>query len=57
VLCAEGTYLVNANGTSQCVGADANGVCAGTGGLIADNNKNECDSASLLASFHHESRY
>ncbi|KAJ7863805.1 TNFR/NGFR cysteine-rich region family protein [Mycena olivaceomarginata] len=44
VLCAEGTYLVNVNGTSQCVGADANGVCAGTGGLIADNNKNECDS-------------
>ncbi|KAJ7868613.1 hypothetical protein B0H14DRAFT_3084065 [Mycena olivaceomarginata] len=39
-----GTYLVNVNGTSQCVGADANGVCAGTGGLIADNNKNECDS-------------
>lgn len=39
IVCKEGTYLSSGN----CVSADANGVCEG-GGLIADNNKKECDS-------------
>ncbi|KAF9551262.1 hypothetical protein CPC08DRAFT_755060 [Agrocybe pediades] len=40
VLCAAGSYRFNGN----CVPADSNGVCQGTNGMIADNNKNECDS-------------
>ncbi|KAF8898212.1 insulin-like growth factor binding protein [Gymnopilus junonius] len=39
ILCAQGTYLFNSN----CISADTNGVCQGTNGMIADNNKNECD--------------
>ena len=27
----------------RCVPVGADGVCAGTGGMIADNNKQECD--------------
>ncbi|KAG5723821.1 Protein MAM3 [Termitomyces sp. T112] len=38
ILCAEGSYLLN----GKCVSADSNGVCEGSG-LIADNNKHECD--------------
>ncbi|KAF8217653.1 insulin-like growth factor binding protein [Mycena galopus ATCC 62051] len=41
VTCAAGTYLLN----GTCVGTDANGVCtsSGTEGLIANNDKGECD--------------
>lgn len=38
VLCAAGSYAFNGG----CVAADGNGVCQGTN-LIADNNKNLCD--------------
>ncbi|KAF5382868.1 hypothetical protein D9757_007308 [Collybiopsis confluens] len=38
ILCASGSYAFN----GSCVTADSNGVCSGTG-LIADNNKKECD--------------
>ncbi|KIK66073.1 hypothetical protein GYMLUDRAFT_957072 [Collybiopsis luxurians FD-317 M1] len=38
VLCASGSYAFN----GSCVTADSNGICSGTG-LIADNNKKECD--------------
>ncbi|KAJ7590656.1 insulin-like growth factor binding protein [Mycena floridula] len=37
-LCAPGTFSFNGG----CVAADDNGICSGTG-LIADNNKHECD--------------
>ncbi|KAF8968267.1 insulin-like growth factor binding protein [Flammula alnicola] len=40
ILCAAGQYSFNGN----CVGVDTNGVCQGSNGMIADNNKNECDS-------------
>lgn len=43
ILCAAGSYRFNGN----CVTADSNGVCQGTNGMIADNNKNECDSTYL----------
>ncbi|KAF9484961.1 growth factor receptor domain-containing protein [Pholiota conissans] len=39
VECAPGNYLFN----GKCVSADANGLCQGANGLIADNNKKECD--------------
>lgn len=39
VLCASGSYLFNGN----CVQANSDGVCQGTNGMFADNNKNECD--------------
>ncbi|KDR81943.1 hypothetical protein GALMADRAFT_114788 [Galerina marginata CBS 339.88] len=39
VVCASGQYLFN----GSCVEANADGVCEGTNGMIADNNKNECD--------------
>ncbi|KAJ3802355.1 growth factor receptor domain-containing protein [Lentinula aff. detonsa] len=38
VICASGSYAFN----GSCITADSNGVCEGTG-LIADNNKKECD--------------
>ncbi|KAF8626282.1 hypothetical protein AX15_004954 [Amanita polypyramis BW_CC] len=37
--CANGKYIFNGN----CVDADGNGVCEGANGMIADNNKKECD--------------
>jgi hypothetical protein len=43
IVCAAGQYLSNGN----CVLADSNGVCAGSN-LIADNNKDECDSKWLI---------
>ncbi|KAF9010794.1 insulin-like growth factor binding protein [Cyathus striatus] len=39
IVCKQGTFLFN----GVCVSADGNGVCQGTGGLVADNNKKECD--------------
>lgn len=42
ILCATGTYKFN----GSCVSADGNGVCTGSS-LIADNNKQECDSTRL----------
>ncbi|KAJ3810962.1 growth factor receptor domain-containing protein [Lentinula aff. lateritia] len=38
IICASGSYAFN----GSCITADSNGVCEGTG-LIADNNKKECD--------------
>ncbi|KAF9073970.1 hypothetical protein BDP27DRAFT_1288346 [Rhodocollybia butyracea] len=38
IICASGSYAFN----GSCVTANSGGVCAGTG-LIADNNKKECD--------------
>ncbi|KAF8228601.1 hypothetical protein L208DRAFT_1453265 [Tricholoma matsutake] len=38
IICAAGQYMFN----GHCVAANTNGVCAGSN-LIADNNKNECD--------------
>lgn len=42
--CPIGQFLFGGN----CVGVSANGVCQGTNGMIADNNKKECDSALTL---------
>ena len=39
VICAAGQYSFN----GSCVSANTDGVCEGTNGLIADNNKHECD--------------
>ncbi|KII89391.1 hypothetical protein PLICRDRAFT_53827 [Plicaturopsis crispa FD-325 SS-3] len=39
VICKSGTFSFN----GSCVGTDGNGVCAGTGGLIANNDNHECD--------------
>ncbi|KDR68444.1 hypothetical protein GALMADRAFT_257172 [Galerina marginata CBS 339.88] len=39
VVCADGLYASNGG----CISADSNGICQGTN-LIADNNKQECDS-------------
>ncbi|KAJ4493962.1 insulin-like growth factor binding protein [Lentinula edodes] len=38
IICASGSYAFN----GSCITADSNGVCEGTG-LIADNDKKECD--------------
>lgn len=46
--CKSGQFLFGGN----CVGVDANGVCQGTNGMIADNNKKECDSALILKFSH-----
>jgi hypothetical protein len=43
-VCATGTYIFN----NSCVSADSNGICDGANGMIADNNKEECDSKSFL---------
>ncbi len=43
-VCATGTYIFN----GSCVSADTNGICDGANGMIADNNKEECDSKSFL---------
>ena len=40
IVCAPGNSLFKGG----CVAVDSNGVCAGSGGMIADNNKQECDS-------------
>lgn len=39
-VCANGKYMFN----GSCVTADSNGICEGANGLVADNNKGECDS-------------
>ncbi|KIL68473.1 hypothetical protein M378DRAFT_190887 [Amanita muscaria Koide BX008] len=38
-VCANGKYMFN----GSCVAANSVGVCDGTNGMIADNNKKECD--------------
>ena len=43
IVCATGLFTFN----GACVSANSNGVCQGSGsGLIADNNKRECDCKS-----------
>ncbi|KAF5349643.1 hypothetical protein D9756_008985 [Leucocoprinus leucothites] len=39
ILCAPGSLLFNGN----CVSTNGDGVCQGTTGLLANNNKGECD--------------
>ena len=39
IVCASGQSMFQ----GSCVNVGTNGVCAGTGGMIADNNKQECD--------------
>ncbi|KAF5318108.1 hypothetical protein D9619_012261 [Psilocybe cf. subviscida] len=39
LLCAAGTYMFN----GACVSVNTDGVCQGTNGMVADNNKNECE--------------
>ena len=39
IVCASGHSLFKGN----CVAVGSNGVCAGSGGMIADNIKQECD--------------
>lgn len=39
IACRSGLYQHQ----GRCVAAGANGVCAGTRGMFADNNKLECD--------------
>lgn len=41
IICAAGLFTFN----GKCVSANSNGVCEGSG-LIADNNKRECDGKS-----------
>jgi hypothetical protein len=44
ILCPIGTALLNGN----CVTPDPNGICEGPGGMIADNNKRECDGENYI---------
>ena len=39
IVCASGQSMFQ----GSCVKVGTNGVCAGTGGMIADNNKQQCD--------------
>jgi len=39
VTCESGSFMFDGN----CVSANENGVCQGTAGLVANNNKGECD--------------
>jgi hypothetical protein len=43
--CAQGSFMLRGgNGQGTCVRADTGGQCQGSGGLVADNIKKECDS-------------
>ncbi|PFH53554.1 hypothetical protein AMATHDRAFT_73358 [Amanita thiersii Skay4041] len=42
-ICANGSFIFN----GSCVKADSNGICEGANGMIADNNKKECDTCGL----------
>ena len=44
IVCAAGQSLFN----SSCVTTDSNGICEGSNGMIADNNKQECDSENYF---------
>ena len=44
ISCPPGQVLFNGN----CVTTDANGVCEGSNGMIADNNKQECDGEKYI---------
>ena len=46
IICATGLFTSN----GACVSANSNGVCQGSG-LIADNNKRECDGKSHCSNF------
>ncbi|EIN07935.1 hypothetical protein PUNSTDRAFT_144417 [Punctularia strigosozonata HHB-11173 SS5] len=39
IICGTGNYKLN----GSCVSTDSNGVCEGTTGMVADNNKHECN--------------
>ena len=47
IVCAAGQSLFN----GSCVTTNSNGVCEGSNGMIANNNKQECDSKSLPISY------
>jgi hypothetical protein len=44
IICASGQSLFN----GSCVATDSNGVCQGSNGMIANNNKQECDSKNIV---------
>ena len=47
---ADFSLIASGNSLFQgsCVAVDSSGVCAGSGGMIADNNKGECDGEITL---------
>ena len=44
ITCPSGSSMFN----GKCATVDSDGVCEGTNGMIADNNKQACDSENYL---------